>query len=100
MAATEPSPSPLTSLPSTDGLPRARDGYDPNAVADAFETLQIASPNRPPFSPWSALEEIERGSGQTFGSEVVKALRKVAAAPEPLVTPLSLSSYRDRVANN
>lgn len=72
------------------------------AVADAFETLQMPSPNRPPFSPWSALEEIERGAGQTFGSEVVRVLRKVAAAPEPSriaeTAPISLDAYRDRTA--
>lgn len=70
------------------------------AVADAFETLQMPSPNRPPFSPWSALEEIERGAGNTFGTEVVRALRKVAAMPDRFVTPLSLDAYRDRVASN
>lgn len=65
------------------------------AVADAFETLQMPSPNRPPFSPWSAVEEIERGAGQTFGSEVVKVLRRVAAAPERAIeAPLSLAAYR------
>ncbi len=70
------------------------------AVADAFETLQMPSPNRPPFSPWSALEEVERGAGQTFGTEVVRALRKVSAAPERSVTPLSLEAYRDRIASS
>ncbi len=70
------------------------------AVADAFETLQMPSPNRPPFSPWSALEEVERGAGQTFGTEVVRALRRVSAAPERSVTPLSLEAYRDRIAAN
>lgn len=68
------------------------------AVADAFETLQMPSPNRPPFSPWSAVEEIERGAGQIFGTEVVRALRKLAATPERLTTPVSLAAYRDRVA--
>jgi HD-GYP domain-containing protein (c-di-GMP phosphodiesterase class II) len=72
------------------------------AVADAFETLQMPSPNRPPFSPWSAVEEIERGAGQTFGSEVVRALRKLAAAPAPArvaeSTALSLDAYRERTA--
>ena len=52
------------------------------AVADAFETLQMPSPNRPPFSPWSAVEEIERGAGQIFATDVVRALRKIAATPE------------------
>lgn len=72
------------------------------AVADAFETLQTPSPNRAPFSPWSALEEIERGAGQTFGSEVVRALRKVAAVPELArltdASAISLDAYRERNA--
>jgi HD-GYP domain-containing protein (c-di-GMP phosphodiesterase class II) len=72
------------------------------AVADAFETLQMPSPNRPPFSPWSAVEEIERGAGQIFATEVVRALRKIAAAPERAVDSapdtLSLEQYRERVA--
>lgn len=67
------------------------------AVADAYETLQMPSPNRAPFSPWSALEEIERGAGQTFGTEVVRALRKVAGAPPRSITPLSLEAYREKV---
>lgn len=53
------------------------------AVADAFETLLMPGAGRPPFAPWTAIEEIEKGAGQTFGTEVVKALKKVAAAPEP-----------------
>ena len=66
------------------------------AVADAFETLQMPSPNRPPFSPWGALEEIERGSGQTFGSEVVRALKRVANAPVDR-PPISLDAYREKL---
>lgn len=66
------------------------------AVADAYETLQMASPNRPPFSPWGALEEIERGSGQTFGSEVVRALKKVANAPVDRPA-ISLDAYREKL---
>ncbi|MBA3889315.1 MAG: HD domain-containing protein [Gemmatimonadaceae bacterium] len=49
------------------------------AVADAYETLQSPTPNRPAFAPWTALEEIERGGGQTFGTDVVKALRRATA---------------------
>ncbi len=49
------------------------------AVADAYETLQTPTPVRQAFAPWTALEEIERGAGTTFASDVVKALRKVAA---------------------
>ncbi len=48
------------------------------AVADAFETLQTPTPTRQAFAPWTALEEIERGAGSTFASEVVRALRKTA----------------------
>src|SRR5688572_23243534 len=48
------------------------------AVADAYETLLTPTPTRQAFAPWTALEEIERGTGSTFASEVVKALRKGA----------------------
>src|SRR4029079_10242038 len=72
------------------------------AVADAVETPPMPSPNRPPFSSWSAVEEIERGAGQIFATEVVRALRKIAAAPERAVDSaadtLSLEQYRERVA--
>lgn len=47
-------------------------------VADAYVTLLGATPGRPAFAPWTALEEIERGAGQTFGTAAVKALRRVA----------------------
>jgi hypothetical protein len=49
------------------------------AVADAYETLLTPTSTRQAFAPWTALEEIERGSGNTFASEVVKALRKGAS---------------------
>lgn len=49
------------------------------AVADAYETLQTPTPTRQAFAPWTALEEIERGAGGTFATEVVKSLRKTAA---------------------
>jgi hypothetical protein len=52
------------------------------AVADAFETLQMATPVRPAFPKWSALEEVERGAGKTFASDAVRALRSVAGRPE------------------
>jgi HD domain-containing protein len=52
------------------------------AVADAFETLQMATPVRAAFPKWSALEEVERGAGKTFDREAVKALRLVAGRPE------------------
>lgn len=48
------------------------------AVADAYETLQTATPTRQAFAPWTAIEEIERGSGRTFARDVVAALRVVA----------------------
>ena len=49
------------------------------AVADAYETLQTPLPTRQAFAPWTALEEIERGAGTAFASEVVKALRGIAS---------------------
>ena len=52
------------------------------AVADAFETLQVATPVRPAFPKWSALEEVEKGAGKTFPKEAVRALRVVAGRPE------------------
>ena len=52
------------------------------AVADAFETLQIATPVRPAFTRWHALEEVEKGAGTTFAREAVRALRVVAGRPE------------------
>jgi hypothetical protein len=45
------------------------------AVADAFDTLQMPSPHRPAMAPWSALDEIERGVGRVFASDVVRLLR-------------------------
>jgi hypothetical protein len=52
------------------------------AVADAFETLQMATPVRPAFTRWSALEEVEKGAGKTFAREAVRTLRVVAGRPE------------------
>ena len=52
------------------------------AVADAFETLQMATPVRPAFPKWSALEEVEKGAGKTFARDAVRALRAVAGKPE------------------
>lgn len=54
------------------------------AVADAFETLQMATPVRPAFPKWTALEELERSAGKTFAREAVRALRLVAGRPEVL----------------
>lgn len=51
------------------------------AVADAYQTLQLESPLRPPLAPWTALAEIERGAGRVFASEVVQVLRRVAGLP-------------------
>ncbi|HMC55498.1 MAG TPA: HD domain-containing protein [Gemmatimonadaceae bacterium] len=59
------------------------------AVADAFETLQTPTATRQAFAPWTALEEIERGAGTTFASEVVKALRTVSAQQRPDLEVLS-----------
>jgi hypothetical protein len=52
------------------------------AVADAYESLQMPTPSRPAFAPWSALEEIEKGAGQAFASDIVRTLRRVATMPE------------------
>ncbi len=52
------------------------------AVADAFETLQMATPVRPAFPKWSALEEVEKGAGKTFARDAVRALRSVSGRPE------------------
>jgi len=52
------------------------------AVVDAFETLQMATPVRPAFTRWSALEEVEKGAGKTFAREAVRGLRIVAGRPE------------------
>ena len=52
------------------------------AVADAFETLQMATPVRAAFPKWSALEEVEKGAGKTFAKDAVRALRAVAGRPE------------------
>jgi response regulator RpfG family c-di-GMP phosphodiesterase len=57
------------------------------AVADAFETLQMATPVRPAFTRWSALEEVEKGAGKSFAREAVRALRVIAGRPE-LVAPI------------
>ena len=58
------------------------------AVADAFETLQMATPVREAFPKWRALEEIEKGAGKTFSQGAVRALRVVAGRPE-VATPLA-----------
>ena len=55
------------------------------AVADAYETLQTPTPTRQAFAPWTAIDEIARGAGHTFASEVVTALRK-SARVEPAET--------------
>lgn len=60
------------------------------AVADAFETLQMATPVRPAFTRWAALEEVEKGAGKTFAQDAVRALRTVAGRPE-MTAPKSLS---------
>ncbi len=60
------------------------------AVADAFETLQMATPVRPAFPKWTALEEVERGSGNTFWREAVRALRTVAGKPEVIAAAQEL----------
>jgi len=51
------------------------------AVAGSFETLQMPTPLRPAFAPWTGIDELEKASGKRFAAEVVQALRKVSAAP-------------------
>ncbi len=58
------------------------------AVADSFETLQMATPVREAFPTWRALEEIEKGAGKTFAHDAVRALRVVSGRPE-VMTPLA-----------
>ncbi len=59
------------------------------AVADAFETLQMATSVRAAFPKWRALEEVEKGAGKTFAKDAVRALRAVAGRPES-VAPAQL----------
>ena len=61
------------------------------AVADAFETLQSATPVRPAMPKWAALEEVEKGAGKTFSRDAARALRTVAGRPE---STASLSDLR------
>ncbi len=53
------------------------------AVADAYLTLQLASPVRPALTPAGALAAVEQDAGRLFASEVVQALRGAVAAAEP-----------------
>ena len=57
------------------------------AVADAFETLRMPTPHRQSFEPWDAYEEIEKGVGRVFATDVVRVLKSVALGnrPEPEV---------------
>ena len=66
------------------------------AVADAYETLQTPTPTRQAFAPWTALEEIERGAGTTFATEIVKSLRKTATMErvENFSSPTSTPAIR------
>jgi hypothetical protein len=61
------------------------DGAKILAVADAFETMRMPTPHRQSFEPWDAFEEIQKGVGKVFATDVVKALRTVALGtlPEP-----------------
>jgi hypothetical protein len=52
------------------------------AVADSYETLLTATDTRSALAPWHALEEIDRGAGSAFASEVVQALR-LTVTPQP-----------------
>jgi HD-GYP domain-containing protein (c-di-GMP phosphodiesterase class II) len=57
------------------------------AVADAYETLQTPTPTRQAFAPWTALDELHRGAGTTFASDVVEALRAMATAERVELDP-------------
>ena len=70
-----------------DHLSMAR-GTKVLAVADAFETLQVPTSTRPPFTQWAALEEIERGKGVTFATEAVTALRSAMAPDKVIDVPM------------
>jgi len=52
------------------------------AVADAYETLLLPTPNRQSFSPWTAFEELEKGIGHIFATDVIRVLRPIALGPE------------------
>jgi hypothetical protein len=73
---------------SADHL-RVRLGTKVLAVADSFETLQLPAATRAPMSVWGALEEIERGRGTMFATQVVRALR-ASVTPERAVDAPSL----------
>lgn len=67
------------------------------AVADAYLTLQLASPVRPALTPSGALAAVERDAGRLFASEVVQALRSAVAAAKPFA---GLAGERFRVGRN
>jgi hypothetical protein len=71
------------------------DGVKILAVADAFETLLMPTPNRQSFAPWTALEEIEKGVGRVFATDVVKALRQIALALQPTMERAQPALERD-----
>lgn len=62
------------------------------AVADAFETLQVETASRAALTTWAAVEEIAKGQGITFATEVVHALR-ATVAPDRVIP------YRPMVIN-
>lgn len=62
------------------------------AVADAFETLQVETASRAALTSWAAVEEIAKGQGVTFATEVVQALR-ATVAPDHVI------QYRPMVIN-
>jgi len=47
------------------------------AVADTYDAITSDRPYRAGKTPWSAIEEIEKGSGAQFHPEVVKAFKRV-----------------------
>ena len=57
------------------------------AVADAYETLLAPTDTRPAFAPWNALEEMDRGAGSAFATQVVQALRAIAVPQRVDIEP-------------
>jgi hypothetical protein len=66
------------------------------AVADAYDTLQLDSPLRPALAPWTAMDEIEKGAGKVFASEVVQVLRRVAGLPVRATREARFDTYAAR----
>jgi PAS domain S-box-containing protein/putative nucleotidyltransferase with HDIG domain len=55
------------------------------AVADVVDAMTHHRPYRPAFSRWDALEEIKKGRGRIYDSQVVDACVEVLGGKEPFV---------------